>query len=118
MGGYVHLSITPLYPLGVRILLECPRRTTSPLLAIRGGRGAMVLNHFLFITAYKNNKRKLVEDDDSESETERSENWARFIILSTYDENEKPVTKLSPFVIDKTLKGIIGEAQSVKKNEK
>ena len=66
--------------------------------------------------AHKNNKRRLVDDDDSGSDSERTENWARFIILSTYDvENDKPITKLSPFVIDKTLKGKIGEAQSVKK---
>jgi hypothetical protein len=65
--------------------------------------------------APKNNKRKLVEDDDSESDSERRDNWARFIILSTLDEDEKPVSKLSPFVIDKTLKGIVGEVQSVKK---
>ena len=56
-----------------------------------------------------------MEDDDSESDSERRDNWARYIILSTLDEEEKPVTKLSPFVIDKTLKGIVGEVQSVKK---
>ena len=65
--------------------------------------------------APQNNKRRLVEDDDSESDSERRDNWAKYIILSTIDEDEKPVTKLSPFVIEKTLKGIIGEAQSIKK---
>jgi hypothetical protein len=37
------------------------------------------------------------------------------IILSTLDENEKPVTKLSPFVTELTIKGMVGEVQSVKK---
>jgi hypothetical protein len=64
----------------------------------------MVLNQILFIMAHKNNKRRLVEDVDSESDTERPKNWARYIILSTLDENEKLVTKLSPFVIEKTLR--------------
>jgi hypothetical protein len=65
--------------------------------------------------APQNNKRRLVEDDDSESDSERRDNWARYIILSTLGENEKPVTKLSPFVIEKTIKGIVGEVQSIKK---
>jgi hypothetical protein len=65
--------------------------------------------------APQNNKRRLVEDDDSESDSERRDNWAKYIVLSTVDEHEKPVTKLSPFVIEKTLKGIIREAQSIKK---
>ena len=63
------------------------------------------------------NKRKLLEND-SDSDTERSDNWAKFIVLQTVDEQEKPITKLSPFVIEKTLKGIIGQAQSIKKNGK
>ena len=104
-----------MYPLGVRPLLGYPRRMASPLLALRGGRGALVLNEIPFNMAPQNNKRKLVEDDDSESDSERRDNWARYIILSTLDEEEKPVTKLSPFVIDKTLNGIVGEVQSVKK---
>ena len=104
-----------MYPLGARPLLGCPRRTASPLLALRGGRGAMVLNNFPSIMAPQNNKRRLVEDDDSESDSEKRENWAKYIILSTLDENEKPITKLSPFVIEKSLKGIVGEVQSVKK---
>ena len=57
--------------------------------------------------APQNNKRRLVEDYDSESDSERRDSWAKYIILSTIDEDEKPVTKLSPFVIEKTLKGII-----------
>ena len=112
------MSRTPLYPLGVCPLLGCPRRTASPLLALRGRLGAMVLNYFPSIMAPQNNKRRLVEDDDSESDSERRENWAKYIILSTLDENEKPITKLSPFVIAKTLKGIVGEVQTVKKTEK
>ena len=65
--------------------------------------------------APQNNKRRLVEDDDSESDSERRDNWARYIILSTLEENEKPVTKLSPFVIEKAIKGIVGEVPSIKK---
>ena len=86
------------------------------LVGAPGRAGSNGAEPFHLTMATKTNKKRLLEVDDSGPDSERTENWARFIVLSTLDtENEKPITKLSPFVIDKTLKGIIGEAQSIKK---
>jgi len=40
------------------------------------------------------------------------ENWWRFIALTS---NEKPLTQISPFVIEKTVKGCVGEVMNVTK---
>ena len=42
------------------------------------------------------------------------QNFSRFIIIKSSD-SEKPITKLSPFVIQKTLQSILGTPKSVKK---
>jgi hypothetical protein len=40
--------------------------------------------------------------------------WPRFLVIESADP-AKPVSSLSPFVIDKALKGIVGETKTVKK---
>ena len=68
-------------------------------------------------------KAKLNEskrDSDSETETPNpssipnSFNCPRFIVIQLQDPS-KPVTKLSPFVIEKQLSSILGIPKSVKK---
>ena len=72
------------------------------------------------------NKAKLNEskcplsNSDSETETpspsstSNSFNSPRFIVIQSQDPS-KPVTKLSPFIIEKQLSGILGTPKSVKK---
>jgi len=45
-----------------------------------------------------------------EEEIEDSDNWSRFIILKS-KEGLVPLTKLSPFIIEKCIKGWAGEIQ-------
>jgi hypothetical protein len=46
--------------------------------------------------------------------TQTVTHWPRFLVIEAIDKS-KPVSSLSPFVIEKTLKGLIGETKSVKK---
>lgn len=56
-------------------------------------------------------KRKRGEDSNN---YENTEIWPRFITISS-KETEKPLTKLSPFVIEKAITGMAGAPKSVKK---
>jgi len=50
-------------------------------------------------------KRKNIIEEEFEVE-----NWSRFIVLTP---NQKPLTKISPFIIEKTIKGCAGEVKNV-----
>ena len=52
-------------------------------------------------------KRKNIIEEEFEVE-----NWSRFIVLIS---NQKPLTKISPFIIEKTIKGCAGEVKNVTK---
>ena len=63
-------------------------------------------------------KRLRPESDDDENEASTiftsQENFARYLIIESKNK-EKPVTSLSPFVIEKQIESMIGTAKSVKK---
>ena len=64
------------------------------------------------------NKRQRSDYDDEDFSASAmfttQENFARFIIITSKNK-DKPVTSLSPFVIEKQLESTIGTAKSVKK---
>ena len=55
-------------------------------------------------------------DDDLDASTlfRTQENFAKFQIIESKDK-EKPVTSLSPFVIEKQIESLIGTPKTVKK---
>ena len=63
-------------------------------------------------------KRLRPDSDDDEHEASTiftsQENFARYLIIESKNK-EKPVTSLSPFVIEKQIESMIGTAKSVKK---
>ena len=64
----------------------------------------------------KYNKKKRKEREDSSSESERipeqtPDVWPRFLVVSPVDE-EKPLTKVSPFAIHKTIVSVAGQPVS------
>ena len=62
----------------------------------------------------RNAKRYRSDDSDSGDENHRlSSTFARFVLIKSTDEN-KIITKLSPFVIEKQLSSVIGTPTSVK----
>ena len=64
----------------------------------------------------KNNEtcsKKRKNENESEEETEE-EFWSPFIVISSKNQ-EKPVSKISPFVVEKTIKGCAGEVKNVTK---
>lgn len=72
----------------------------------------------------RNDSGKRLRTDDTESDDDYSAsrsqnitasvNWPRFLIIESKDEN-RPITKMSPFLIQKALQGLAGEPKSVKK---
>ena len=66
-------------------------------------------------------KRLKPDSDDDEHEASTiftsQENFARYLIIESKNK-EKPVTSLSPFVIEKQIESMIGTAKSVKKLKK
>ena len=61
-------------------------------------------------------KRKRPDDDDSDSDTDlfmTNDNWPRYIVLTSASE-EKPLSKLSPFAVQKGFQAIAGTLKSTK----
>ena len=67
--------------------------------------------------ATSNYKRQRPDSDDDDNNATTiftsQENFARFLIIESKNK-EKPVTSLSPFVIEKQIEATIGTAKSVK----
>lgn len=52
--------------------------------------------------------------EENEQTTAITVNWPRFLVIESLD-TSKPIASLSPFVIEKAMKGIVGEPKSIKK---
>ena len=61
-------------------------------------------------------KRKRTEDERLNPSVDAAETdtWPRFIVLSSRDEG-KNISKINPFILEKTITGIAGEVKNVKK---
>jgi hypothetical protein len=57
------------------------------------------------------NKKKRKDDMRYEEEIAVSDNWSRFIVLKS-SEDGVPMTKISPFVIEKYIKSCAGEVKN------
>ena len=67
------------------------------------------------IMASRKKAKRVLSDSDSESEYSiPSTSFARFLVIESAD-SSKPVTKLSPFIIEKSISAILGTPKSVKK---
>ena len=75
-----------------------------------------MLNFLQFmLMASQHIKRPRPNLQDSDSDEDRViETFPKFIVL-TADNDLEPLSKMSPFIIEKALKGIIGDPKSVKK---
>ena len=101
---------------------------TSPLLALHVGWEAGMMNNHMPImdtlppyTVSSRKRRKSnssTEDHESDAEEEHDPDWnlawPRFIVMSPLDEHE-PLSKLSPFAVEKAIKGRFGTVQKVTK---
>ena len=59
-------------------------------------------------------KRLRPEESSSEEDNSSSDTWPRFLILKD-STTEKTLSRLSPFVVSKTIKALAGEPKSVKR---
>ena len=114
-------------------MLETRISLASPLLALRGGWEAGIMNQHTPIMETKQNtplSRKRTRKDFTSSDDEHEdvhsddnhetsqpnpdENLPKFIVLKpTY--SDQPLTKLSPFAIEKSILGRYGTVKQVKK---
>ena len=102
----------------------------SPLLALHGGWEAGMMNNHTPIMDTNNppyvSSRKRVRSNDSEDERNHESDgedinkpdwnlvWPRFIVLESLDQSE-PLTKLSPFAVEKAIQGRFGTVKKVSK---
>ena len=110
------------YPciLGVE-MLEIRISLTSPLLVLRGGWEAGIMNKHTPImdtlpTNVVSSRKRIRANDSSDDESQHEEDviefdpnwkltWPRFIVLAPVDETQ-PLTKLSPFLVEKHIQGV------------
>ena len=110
-------------------MLEIRISLTSPLLVLRGGWEAGIMNkHTPIMDTLPTNvvsSRKRVrsndssDDDHSDSDVEDEHiadwfTWPRFIVLKPVEETQ-PLTKLSPFAVEKYIFGMYGTVKKVSK---
>ena len=58
-------------------------------------------------------KKSHKNNSESESDTEQVENWQRFFVLAPKDKARR-LDSLSPFLIEKTIKAMVGTVKSAK----
>ena len=85
-----------------------------PFVGLHGGWGPQMMNSNQSIMDTQKQKRTRKEFDNELPEVESTEPVARFLIIESL-EPEKPLSKLSPFVIEKVLVSVAGSPKSVKK---
>ena len=69
--------------------------------------------------AFSKSKKRTRTDDDSDSDTDNElfltkDNWPRFIVVKSAVE-ERPLSKLSPFAVQKSFQAIAGTLKSTKR---
>ena len=66
----------------------------------------------------KRQKTDTTTDSDSDNEnTQHIQNWPRFLLIQSAD-SEIPLSKLSPFAVQKGNEGIAGKAKDIKDCDK
>ena len=97
------------------------RSLIHPLVGLGGGLGLSVMITFLpnmaSSTFNKSMKRTRNDDLDSDSDSElyvTSDTWPRFMVMTSASE-EKPLSKLSPFAVQKGFQAIAGTLKGTKK---
>ena len=101
----------------------------SPLLALQGGWEAGMMNNNTpimdsltpnTVSSRKRRKSNSSTESDHDSDVEQEYDpdwdlaWPRFIVLTPVNENE-PLTKLSPFAVEKAISGRFGTVKKVTK---
>ena len=88
----------------------------STMVPLTPGQGLGLTPKPVLPSGSTNKRQRLDFDDDTATSTifKSTENIARFLIIKSED-CEKPITSLSPFVIEKQIEAIIGMPKSLKK---
>ena len=109
-------------------MLEIRISLASPLLALRGGWEAGIMNKHTpimdtLLTNVVSSRKRIRTNDSSDNDSHDSDEeydqnwphaWPRFIVLSPLNESQ-PLTKLSPFAVEKTIFGKFGTVKKVTK---
>ena len=94
--------------------LEISRR--HPLVGLRGGWGAWLMKFKTVMMAAKRTRRSISDssEDEMNEDFPLQNNFPSFIVIESEDES-KPMSKVSPFIIEKQIQSILGTPKSVKK---
>ena len=111
-------------------MLEIRISLASPLLVLRGGWEAGIMNKHTPImdtlpTNVVSSRKRIRANDSSDDESQHEDDviefdpnwnliWPRFIVLSPVNEAQ-PLTKLSPFAVEKHIYGKFGTVNKVTK---
>ena len=86
---------------------------------MEGGAHSYRIKNFITMAS----RKRFLAFDSSEDDTQpttftfkANENFAKFLVISSKE--DKPITSLSPFIIEKQIESIIGTPKNVKKNKK
>ena len=130
--GTCHIPLIRVYCfLGVE-MLETRISLTSPLLALRGGWEAGIMNHHTptmetttnphVVSSRKRTRADLSNSDDESQHSDddqtrqniTKENWPRYIVLEA-QHSTAPLSKLSPFSVAKAIQGKFGTVGKITK---
>ena len=89
-----------------------------PLVGLRGGWRTLLTNHKTSIMADNKRARRTLSDSEGEEDSPcpGPNIFPRFFVIQSTDES-KPVSELSPFIIEKQIFSILGTPKSVKKTK-
>ena len=83
---------------------------------MEGGAHSYRIKNFITMAS----RKRFLAFDSSEDDTQpttftfkANENFAKFLVISSKE--DKPITSLSPFIIEKQIESIIGTPKNVKK---
>ena len=93
-----------------------PPSTPDPNLGLTSNLALSQDNYPTLSSSAKNKRQRPDSDDENNISTvfKPVDNFAKFLVIKSND-SEKPITSLSPFVIEKQIESTIGTPKSVKK---
>ena len=95
-----------------------PPSTPDPNLGLTSNLALSQDNYPTLSSANKKRQRPDSDDENNISTVFKPvDNFARFLVVKSND-TEKPITSLSPFVIEKQIESTIGTPKSVEKTQK
>ena len=115
---HIYRSLKPTALIMLNLILPCPPPPSSPGLGL-GSTPNPVLSQENFPSLSRTTQKRQRPDSDTDDEIftssiyKTADNFAKFLVIKS--EEQKPITSLSPFIIEKQIEALIGTPKTVKK---